>query len=931
MPGIHVRSLSRLHWENRDKEPALTVPGSYWLCHKNNIYKFTFKFHKTIRNLSHFTYSKELMKIIRRVIKWQPRQGQHFSTKNLLVTYNHASWTRQDKMFAVMKFCDRPDANAFPHAFILTVKIINQEVELQQTEQTMGSTAAKPDSENPPECVSDAFNVTPSVQPLLENSPKEGEVNGDESTPSIESTNGYNNKKDEDVSWSPRTRLRLKQLDSQGSLNITEKESPAVSQVCVEATNGTTQSLKIQGVELGVGGGSSNNGSITMRDMDCNSQSEPSVRSEMPITLPQRLDISKSCLDDDEDSKSSSGSQSDSASLPYQYLIERDIERELQNSKNNSKSCSFKENDSTSANVSVPVNTCDSSLDGTAENDSKSSKDSRKSSGKLRSRQDSKDSEPAPPDVANLRSSDITDLVMKGLMFTIRQDKDTVTVVEQKTKLEVDEVLENSEKVETKEGDPCLLNSSLLWLEKMITRMQEPPASLPEQSHNGLPNALVSFIDLTHSANLETEEKLNEADTAEKKEVCQNTAALETANCWSQFFPDKDISDSTFHKIEKALGDSSMYLNDEDGIDDMELRLDDEEEEDIIPEALVHNSLFDGALDAMSKTPSSMEAFEDLLMDDMEPNEDVIVDEVVTKLSTISRPSSALSLNENNLGKDSPKLSKIKVISNQIITNDQIPPALLKALKSKQQSQSQNGSVKSSSDDSSRDSLKSNNEINIKHIEPVIETSANIIVENNNVTEVKDVNELSVDAKVEVMLKKLKKSDFENYKTSKSSSSVSNQEIRSKPSSAVDISNDKSSHKTTSSKNSHKSNSNITPVDNIRLTRSNSKLNTKSNEQSTSSISNENTFKTECSVETRAQRTSENSSSKLNENIENKPLLRKRKSSTSDPCATKFFESVNKNGIEKKDVRIKVWKLINDISYGVTVRVERLDMKKIRR
>lgn len=73
------------------------------------------------------------------------------------------------------------------------------------------------------------------------------------------------------------------------------------------------------------------------------------------------------------------------------------------------------------------------------------------------------------PEDKVLRSSNITDLVMEGLMFTIRQDQDSVTVIEQKTKLEVDEVLENSEKVETKAGEKCLLNSSLLRLENLVT------------------------------------------------------------------------------------------------------------------------------------------------------------------------------------------------------------------------------------------------------------------------------------------------------------------------------------------------------------------------------------------------------------------------------------------------------------------------------
>lgn len=73
-----------------------------------------------------------------------------------------------------------------------------------------------------------------------------------------------------------------------------------------------------------------------------------------------------------------------------------------------------------------------------------------------------------------LRSSNITDLVMEGLMFTIRQDQDSVAVIEQKTKLEMDEVLENSEKVETKAGEKSLVNSSLLRLENLVTMIDTP-------------------------------------------------------------------------------------------------------------------------------------------------------------------------------------------------------------------------------------------------------------------------------------------------------------------------------------------------------------------------------------------------------------------------------------------------------------------------
>lgn len=49
MPGIHVHTLSPVDWIDEEKESLLTVPGSYWLCHKKNIYKFIFKYHRTAK------------------------------------------------------------------------------------------------------------------------------------------------------------------------------------------------------------------------------------------------------------------------------------------------------------------------------------------------------------------------------------------------------------------------------------------------------------------------------------------------------------------------------------------------------------------------------------------------------------------------------------------------------------------------------------------------------------------------------------------------------------------------------------------------------------------------------------------------------------------------------------------------------------------
>ena len=49
MPGIYVRKASWIDWTQKEENPALIVPGSYWLCHKTKIYKFIFRYHRTSR------------------------------------------------------------------------------------------------------------------------------------------------------------------------------------------------------------------------------------------------------------------------------------------------------------------------------------------------------------------------------------------------------------------------------------------------------------------------------------------------------------------------------------------------------------------------------------------------------------------------------------------------------------------------------------------------------------------------------------------------------------------------------------------------------------------------------------------------------------------------------------------------------------------
>ena len=49
MPGIHILSTSEINSQEPSKEPALNIPGSYWICYKDNIYKFSFKYNQKLR------------------------------------------------------------------------------------------------------------------------------------------------------------------------------------------------------------------------------------------------------------------------------------------------------------------------------------------------------------------------------------------------------------------------------------------------------------------------------------------------------------------------------------------------------------------------------------------------------------------------------------------------------------------------------------------------------------------------------------------------------------------------------------------------------------------------------------------------------------------------------------------------------------------
>lgn len=604
-------------------------------------------------------------------------------------------------------------------------------------------------------------------------------------------------------------------------------------------------------------------------------------------------------VDEDDNSSSSDDTNSDDSSLPYQYLLERDIERE--NSRN-AKRLSEQKNLETEVVVDEP---CDPVVSSNSSN-SNFSQDLPKT--KIRSRQDSRDSDSLPPDVTNLRSSNITDLVMKGLMFTIRQDKDTVTVVEQKTKLEVDEVLENSEKVETKEGDPCLLNSSLLRLEKMITRMQQP-ASLPE-SPNGMPpeNALVSFIDLADEMRMKAEGKFNEADTAERKEMCGD---LETANYWSNFLTDKDFMDSNFENLEKTSKDDFLDFLENNQDEDLILRMESsEEEEDIIPEAILSGKFLPKNLEDLSKMSSSVNVFED----SSSGNANKVCDEKISdEKSNSNQPDSSSTLNGSH--KDFSK--RLKILSNQIITNDQIPPVLLKAMKKPSNQQQQDSSNDTLSDEVEDFSLNNNSKTNGESIDKIENSFSDPKVDSiiSNSSELENIkNTESIVEKEVVSEISSENSEIESNLDNEISDSLSGDKLNNQ---------NVSKRITRSNSNVSSSNSSSSLLDKTRRMRSNSKL----YEKILQSESAKSLLKSEFTPKIRSQRTYYKETSEV---LSNPTGNKKRRNSTQDQTVTKFLKHDECREFEKKDdVQINVSKLLNDLTYGFKIVIERLDMRSI--
>ncbi|KAF7991834.1 hypothetical protein HCN44_010635 [Aphidius gifuensis] len=462
MPGIHVRTSSQTDWNKHEKDQALTVPGSYWLCHKKTIFKFTFKYPKYNRNVKKkFQHDKELMKVIRRIIKSQPisKQGQQFGTRHLLVTYNHRPWDRQDKIFAKLKFDEKPNVTVYHNEFFLTVKILLVDLRPDNRRDFVDGLIVYGDKTNDTIIIDQNSTTNSSLDDLSnDNLNISIDKNNDEEKITDSSVTIYG-----DLDNSP-----LDQSESEVPIEIDSSLSSPLNDM-QETIDMPYQYLIERDIEK----------SKTLNKRKCtvgtNYNSIPST-----FIIPDEKITHEKC----ETIVSSFGNNNGQTNIDN--IIDTTNESKdkkcdkikpppliLQNDNNNFKNISNELNKI----IKLPIDIEEKMKSPIKINEMTPIK-SPSSFFKLTS---TPTQSPLSKNhsISNLidqitpKSANITDLVMEGLMFTIRQDKDSLTVVEQKTKLEPDEVLENSEKIETQEGAECLVNSSLLKLENLITKIDK--------------------------------------------------------------------------------------------------------------------------------------------------------------------------------------------------------------------------------------------------------------------------------------------------------------------------------------------------------------------------------------------------------------------------------------------------------------------------
>jgi hypothetical protein len=314
---------------------------------------------------------------------------------------------------------------------------------------------------------------------------------------------------------------------------------------------------------------------------------------------------------------------------------------------------------------------------------------------KVRKQKDKETERKTIPNDKILRSSNITDLVMEGLMFTIKQDKDSVAVIEQKTKLEVDEVLENSEKVETKAGEKCLLNSSLLRLENLVTMIDSPQEKQNKTDHINDNSAHLLPLHIFPSCAVYN---LNDTNHADKNLDVFNYNRQDKMNHLTNPIPYRsqwhqrvsyDINDNTSLSTNGNLLKKSKRLMQWQDSDNKQKKIDknqvktnkniyEEKEKEDIPENLPSLIFSEGANAKLQNTNLLLNNMKDIKqMSKYRSFEQKCSDSIEMHTKEISAIS-----NEQNLQNVSikPKLNIPRIVSDKLITIERMPSTLQKVL-----------------------------------------------------------------------------------------------------------------------------------------------------------------------------------------------------------------------------------------------------------
>ncbi|KOX77027.1 hypothetical protein WN51_10421 [Melipona quadrifasciata] len=600
-------------------------------------------------------------------------------SKLKLIDKNHTSWTRQDKIFAMLKFKER-SVVASSYAFILTIKVVNLKQNSDNTISQDHSLIYQ--NENSNNTHKSENKIEQENEKCLLHSSKIDNPKTNKQCDNVQILK-YENKSIQLNNNNMKTNfkeLSLSEESTKQPLNNNEDKFKFCKDTNIFKVHMSPKDSKAL------------NDKMEQSNVNCVQNQD--IRHQLSD---YRIDINKYNIEKGKTNSISNSNKmlngnsviddanTDSVNLPYQYLIEKEIE----NAKQNTLGEVNKKDTTTNTEITeIEDPSC-----------SKKKKDTLEVS----------------------RSSDITDLVMEGLMFTIRQGQDAITVIEQKTKLEIDEVLENSEKIETEEGEKCLRNSSLLGLENIVRMIELPKRNEFKSEHQNvisqkstLGNQSMNKSLFNNVKHLLTNNEIKEKNFTSGLKYSFNSISASTSytnNNNSLSITNKrrysDIHDKCGKHIKVVKNKYLKYEGEEkkdDDNGDKEI-----ESEDIVPEALQNETfLFPESLESKDELKSMPD--KDLLMQDID-NEDLTKFEIGknelkpnfnnslhfkrysrssnhNSISTKFFTDKAQKLHKDTICESKFNAKKYKsnapvIISNQIITLNEMPLSLQKILRNK--------------------------------------------------------------------------------------------------------------------------------------------------------------------------------------------------------------------------------------------------------